>query len=204
MPSTIYRSEIPLPVLVSTELQRLSQRAACGLSDFLSIVCDRKRLAACPARSGLSEITHDNGASLASLELPLGCRRCLHRGAADFARVLDCTVVGYAHWMPGEPANVLGNEDFATANWEVLDDVFTDRWVSPADVPEPATLSLLLTGAAAAIQERPRRSPGAACRPVLGPTSGRARVPYRPVRRLGRGAHSAALLAHRAALLWSG
>src|SRR5438067_524984 len=41
-------------------------------------------------------------------------------------------------------------------------------------------------------------------RSVLGPTSGPARVPYRPVRRLGRGAHAAALLAHRAALLWSG
>ena len=114
---------------------------------------------------------------MASLELPLGCRRCLHRGAADFARVLDCTVVGYAHWMPGEPANVLGNEDFATANWEVLDDVFTDRWaakcatecvhpymieysgaVSPADVPEPVTLSLLLTGAAVAIAWRRRFS----------------------------------------------
>jgi len=87
------------------------------------------------------------------------------------------TVVGYANWMPGEPANVVGNEDFAIANWEVLDGVFTDRWaakcatecvhpymieyggaVSAAAVPEPATLSLLLTGAAVAIAWRRRFS----------------------------------------------
>ena len=77
--------------------------------------------------------------------------------------------MGYANWMPSEPANVVGNEDFAIANWEVLPSgVFTDKWaakcatecmhpymieyggaVSPAQVPEPATLSLLLAGAAA-------------------------------------------------------
>src|SRR5438093_924620 len=104
--------------------------------------------------------------------------------------------------MPGEPANVLGNEDFAIANWEVLDDVFTDRWaakcatecvhpymieyrgsVSPADVPAPATLSLLLTGAGAAIAWR-RLSTRA--RPNLRPSTGAvsSSPPTRPRRPL--------------------
>jgi hypothetical protein len=79
--------------------------------------------------------------------------------------------------MSGEPANVDGTEDFALAAWETIP-IFTDRWaakcgtdcahpymveysaVSPAEVPEPATLLLLLTGAAttAALRRRSVRT----------------------------------------------